>query len=72
MQESYRKPQIEFVAKSLILRLHHVLTNNRRPVFEPNGSSGLTSSARQNKQNQVPMMAETKAPNPAPASPPSS
>ena len=27
-EESYRKPQIEFVAKSLILRLHHVLTND--------------------------------------------
>jgi hypothetical protein len=27
-QESYRKPQIEFVAKSLILRLPHVLTND--------------------------------------------
>jgi hypothetical protein len=28
-QESCRKPQIEFVAKSLILRLRHVLTSNR-------------------------------------------
>jgi hypothetical protein len=25
---SYRKPQIEFVVKSLILRLHRILTNN--------------------------------------------
>jgi len=29
-QESYRKPQIEFVAKSLILRLHHVLKKRQR------------------------------------------